>query len=354
MKRRFLLVVAILICQEMVMAQSPPLDSLQVLTEEGWIQKTDNYASVKLSLSHDVEGFNVETDRDKFEIYPNTAVHLNAGFNYSILAFSLRYAPSSFVDNDDIRERGKTESFRLGLDLVFRHWIQSLSYSRVKGYYLENTADYVPGWTEGDPYIQFPDLRYTSFSGNTGYSFNPKFSVKSLTSQTERQLKSAGTFLPVLHYRYYMIDDGNELVDSLSTRQRSKNLEIVLSAGYQYTFVIKQKFYASLGLAYGIGFVYSKFNVESIAGYDKNEYINTIARLDGRAAIGYNGPRFFTGVSLTLHVSTEEQKAESVINQNVRAAYQLYVGYRFNAPKPLREALRYVMSKNPFKARGKE
>ncbi len=354
MNRHFLLVAAILICPGVVMAQNQSRDSLQVFTEGGWIQKTDNYASVKLSLSHDVEGFNVETDKDKFEIYPNTAVHLNAGFNYSILSFSLRYAPSSFVDNNDIQERGKTESFRLGLDLVFRHWIQSLSYSRVKGYYLENTADYVPGWTKGDPYIQFPDLRYTSFSGNTGYSFNPKFSVKSLTSQTERQLKSAGTFLPVLHYRYYMIDDGTELADSSSTRQRSKNLEIVLTAGYHYTFVIKQKFYASLGLAHGIGFVYSKFSVESMAGYDKNEYINTIGRLDGRVALGYNGPRFFTGVSLTLHVSTEEQKAESVISQNVRAAYQLYVGYRFNAPKPLREALHYVMSKNPFNARAKK
>lgn len=354
MKGHFILAVAILICPAIAKSQKQSHDSLQVLTEDGWIQKTDKYASVKLSLSHDVEGFNIETSQDKFEIYPNTAVHLNAGFNYSILSFSLRYAPRSFVDNDDIKERGETKSFRLGLDLVFRHWIQSLSYSSVKGYYLENTDEYVPNWSKGDPYIQFPDLHYISFSGNTGYSFNPKFSVKSLTSQTERQLKSAGSFLPVLHYRYYMIDDGNELVDPSSTRQKSKNLEVVLSAGYNYTFVIKQKFYASLGLSQGIGIVYSKFRVESMAGYEKNEYVNTIARLDGRAAIGYNGPRFFTGLLLNLHVSTEEQKAESIISQNVRAAYQLYVGYRFNAPKPLREALRYVISKNPLKGSTKE
>lgn len=354
MKRHFILAAAILICPTIAMTQNQSPDSLQVLTEDGWIQKTDNYASVKLSLSHDVEGFNIETDQDKLEIYPNTAVHLNAGFNYSILSFSLRYAPRSFVDNDDIRERGETKSFRLGLDLVFRHWIQSLSYSSVKGYYLENTADYIPGWSKGDAYIQFPDLHYTSFSGNTGYSFNPKFSVKSLTSQTERQLKSAGTFLPVLHYRYYLIDDGTELVDMSSTRQRSKDLEVVLTAGYNYTFVIKQKFYASLGLAHGIGFIYSKYSVESMTGYDKNEYVNIMSRLDGRAAIGYNGPRFFTGLLVNLHVSTEEQEAESVVSQNVRAAYQLYVGYRFNAPKPLREALSYVISKNPLKGRAKK
>ena len=354
MKRCFLLAFVVVILPKVAMTQSQSKDSLQVLTENGWIQKTDNYASVKLSLSHDVEGFNIETDQDKLEIYPNTPVHLNAGFNYSFLSFTLSYAPKSFEDNDDAQERGKTKSFRLGLDLVFRHWIQSLNYSSVKGYYLENTADYIPGWSKGDPYIQFPDLHYRSFSGNTGYSFNPKFSVKSLTSQTERQLKSAGTFLHVLHYRYYLIDDGTELVDMSSTRQRSKNLEVVLTAGYHYTFVIKQRIYASLGLAHGIGFVYSKYSVESMTGYDKNEYVNIMSRLDGRAAIGYNGPRFFTGLLVNLHVSTEEQEAESVVSQNVRAAYQLYVGYRFNAPKPLREALRYVISKNPLKGRAKQ
>lgn len=351
MRWHFLLVAIILIFP-VAGVQSQSNDSLMILTEGGWIQKMDQYASVKLSLSHDVEGFNVQTQENNLAIYPNTPVHLNAGFNYSILSFSLSYAPRFFEDNDDAVERGKTKSFRLGIDLVFRHWIQSLSYSRVKGYYLENTADYVPDWRQGDPYILFPDLQYTSFSGSTGYSFNPKFSVKSLTSQTERQLKSAGTFLPILHYRYYMIDDGAELTTPSSTIQKSGNLEAVLSAGYHYTVVIKQKFYASLGLSQGIGLVHSKLRAESMAGYEESSRINAIARFDGRTALGYNGMRFFSGMLLTVNVSTEEDKAEAVTGQNVRAAYQLYVGYRFNAPKPLRKTLSYVMSKNPF--RGKD
>ncbi|AZB00743.1 hypothetical protein EG359_14490 [Chryseobacterium joostei] len=35
--------------------------------------------------------------------------------------------------------------------------------------------DLFPGWKEGDPYMQFPDLRVQSFGGSTSYILNKNF-----------------------------------------------------------------------------------------------------------------------------------------------------------------------------------
>lgn len=341
-------VIVILICSAVTEAQCQVPDSLMVLTEGGWIQKTNRYAIAKLSLNHDVEGFTIENVQERYEIFPNTPLLLRAGFNYSIASFSFGYAAPFFPGNNDTDEQGKTRSFSLGMDLVFRRWMQSVRFSTVKGYYLNNTKDFVDNWQEGDPYAQFPDLRYTSFSGSTGYSVNPRFSVKSLTSQTERQMRSAGTFLPMLYYRYYIIGNEVDLSASVPERSKSNNIEVVLTGGYHYTFVIKQKFYASLGLAQGFGFAHSKNTTEWTYGKETNSDVNSITRFDGRTALGYNGARFFTGFMFTVSVSSEEQQGTAVIGHNARAAFQLHVGYRFVAPKILREKVAYVMSKNPF------
>ncbi len=137
-------------------AQNQVQDSLTVFTEGGWIQKTNRYAIAKLSLNHDVEGFTVDTGEERYEIFPNTPLLLRAGFNYSIASFSFGYAAPFFPGNNDTDEQGKTRSFGLGMDLVFRRWMQSVRFSTVKGYYLNNTKDFVENWKEGDLYFQFP------------------------------------------------------------------------------------------------------------------------------------------------------------------------------------------------------
>lgn len=153
----------------------------------------------------------------------------------------------------------------------------------------------------------------------------------------------------MLYYRYYIINNEVDFSATVQERSKSNNIEVVLSGGYHYTFVIKQNFYASLGLAQGLGFVHAKNTTEwAFGGKETNADVNTIARFDGRTALGYNGVRFFTGLMLTVSVSSEEQQGTAVIGHNARAAFQLHVGYRFVAPRILREKVAYVMSKNPF------
>ncbi|NJN28352.1 MAG: DUF4421 domain-containing protein [Cyclobacteriaceae bacterium] len=66
------------------------------------------------------------------------------------------------------------------------------------------------------------------FSISNGYIANQKFSLRSLTSQTERQLKSAGSFLPTFHIRYYAIDDKGPSPGS----KKSNKLQMSIAPGY--------------------------------------------------------------------------------------------------------------------------
>lgn len=70
---------------------------------------------------------------------------------------------------------GKTRIRGFSAGFNFRHWQQSFSYNRTKGYYLENTAAYRTNWTPDQPYIQFPDLVFKQYQGTTAYNFNPGF-----------------------------------------------------------------------------------------------------------------------------------------------------------------------------------
>lgn len=314
-------------------------DSL-ILTEDGWIEKMDDYVGVKLSMSNDTEVFAVETDGLDFEIFPNTTTFGKVHINYKFISLNLKFAPDFFPGNGDNETKGKTSSFGISANLIFRHWFHNLSYSRVKGFYINNTKDLDPTWVSGDPYAQVPDLVFKNFEGITGYSFNPKFSVRSITTQTERQVKSAGSFVPILGYRYYIIDNRDE---DASSSQKSNNFEFVLGVGYHYNFVLKQNFYFSLGVTPGVGYIFTKLTTRYQASDDlETRYNDLISRVEGRGALGYNSRAFFAGGLIQVTGSSYKQEGTTAVNTDARVAYQVFIGYRFNAPKRLRENVNQI------------
>jgi len=313
-------------------------NSLKIIKEDGSIEKMDNYVGLKLSMSNAIETFLVQTPTNKIDLYPNTSNIGKISFNYRFVSFSIGFAPRFLPGNGDNEMKGKTKTSGYAFGLNFRHWFQDLSYTRIRGYYLNNTRNYNSEWVDGDPYVQFPDLVYKKYQGITGYSFNPKFSVKSLTTQTERQLKSTGSFIPMVLYRYYIIDDRTPLT-SANSSQRSNNFEFAISAGYHYTFVLKQNFYFSLGFTPGVGYNFTKLYTRS-----RSENIITRSkspefRWDGRGAFGYNGDRFFAGAILNLGGSSFRQEHTTAINHGYTSSSQVFIGYRLNAPKKLREGV---------------
>jgi len=164
-------------------------DTNRFIVEDGWIERMKNHFGLKLSLDNNYETFMVDTETNDISLYPNISNVIQLGLSYRFLRIGIGYAPRFLPGNGDEDIKGKTRSFYFTTYIFTRHWFQELEYSTVQGYYLKNTADHIP-WVEGDPYIQLPDLHYSGISGVTGYNLNPRLSLRSISLQTERQLKA--------------------------------------------------------------------------------------------------------------------------------------------------------------------
>lgn len=303
------------------------IDSLRVKIEDGWIEQINNKIGLTVSLNNSYETFKVKTETTKFILYPNTAKNLRLNVNYRFISFRFQSTPDFIPGNGDESLKGKTKSFQLSTAFIFKHWFTDLSYSKVKGYYLQNSNDFTT-LSENEPFIQFPDLNNYGFAITTGYSSNSKFSFKSLTTQTERQLRSAGSFTPVINLRYYVIDDKSS---GMST-QKTNNIESSIGPGYAYTFVSREKFYLSVGLLSSIGYLNTKLTTRLPKGDITTNQDNIIFRWDGKVGLGYNGNRFYTGIYSTISGTEYRQENTSAMTFETRVFYHLFLGIRVSAP----------------------
>lgn len=309
--------------------KSQTTDSTRHIIENGFIEKMSHKIAVDLSVNNSYTTFEVITSSNRILLYPNTPNNLRLKFNYEFISFGIQFAPTFLPGNGDSQNKGNTASLQIGTNLIFPHWFAFLSYSAVKGFYLQNTSDYDPYWVPGDPYIQFPDLLHTSYSISLGYSSNAKFSMRNLLSQTERQLKSTGSFMPVLNYDYYVVDDQS----SGNSTQKSNNNEMNLGPGYAYTFVFREKFYISLGAFASLGYLHTKLTTRTIDGDFITNQDNLLFRWDGKAGIGYNGHKYYGGAYSNLTGSNYTQENTTVRNVETKVYFHVFFGMRFSPPK---------------------
>lgn len=308
--------------------------------DSAYVEHIAGYLNLKFTQSTELDRLTVNSGSSRIDLRPNASSASRFSLQYKFISIGFGFIPKFLPGNNDEQIKGKTTGKAFDLNFTFRHWVQSLAYHRTKGFYLNNTRDYQPDWSSGDPYVQFPQLYFTQYSGSTAYSFNPRFSVNAITAQTERQLKTAGSFIPHLFYRLYQSDDRSPIPEGQSySRQRSNNGEIIVGAGYFQNIVLPKHLYFTWGLVPGGGLVLTKFTTRSNDGEITTRQTNGILRFDGRAGLGYNGFRWFGGLYTRFSASTLKQQYTTVVNGESRIFLQLFVGCRLIAPKFLREGV---------------
>ncbi|MCZ4409022.1 DUF4421 family protein [Cryomorphaceae bacterium 1068] len=315
-------------------------DTIVALDSEKWIEKMNDKLAIDLSANNDFHRFELRTDDLRLVLYPNTPTNLKLKLNYRFLSVGIKYAPTFIPGNDDTEQRGTTKNFGLQTELIFDHWFLDLAYNSVNGFYLRNSDELISELEEGE-YLLFPDLKYRGFRISSGYSQNTNFSLRSLTTQTERQLKSAGSFMPMINFRYYIIDDQSDG----NTTQKSNNTEVDIGPGYAYTFVMNENFYFSLGGSANMGYLRTKLTTRFPDGDLVTNSDNLVLRLDGRTGIGYNGDRFYTGLYATLSETRYRQESTTAINFDTRLLYHLFFGVRIKAPRFIEKPVKSVEKK---------
>ncbi|WP_164905166.1 DUF4421 family protein [Aequorivita ciconiae] len=299
-----------------------------------------------------VVGLNVDTQTDTYifrddsfidrmEITPNNLYRLSVSVDYKFIGVSLGFAPSFFKEKDAQRLKGESSFSDYKFHFFFGQFVQGLQYQSTKGYYFVNTGDYIDDWQDGkDPYVQFPDLKKTIYGMSSGYVFNKNFSYRSLIGYTERQIKSAGSVVPILYYDYTRFSNvfyGEKSVE--------KQLNFRLAVGYYYTFVLSGKWFATAGLSPSIAVRFSHFIDSEADGHETQEKETYLLQaLDGVLQIGFNGRRFFGGGKLILNADKYDEDSQSHIENN--QIYSLaYFGLRFDAPRFISKPVEDVENK---------
>jgi hypothetical protein len=317
-----------------------------------YIARMDTVMSIRLNFNNEHERFLLNGSDFRYDIRPSFFFSNRISFNYRIISFGVGFRLRFLPGNNGNSLTGNSKGFFLRLGIFTKHWQQELQFGRMQGFYLFNTGDYMPGWTKGtDPYIQFPGLRIIAITGATSYKLNHNFSMKALANQNEIQLKSCGSLIPAISYSCYLTEDISKDT-SIKSKQKSASYEAVLNLGYYYTFVLGKRFYLALGLAPGCGANFTHLTTLLPDEKIYTDYFSPVFRLQERLGIGYNSRKFFGGVDIAMVQATRDDHGKAVQQNSSRNYFQVFIGYRFNAPAFLRKKTSQVEDLIPVKING--
>lgn len=277
-------------------------------TNPDYIRTFPEKYTIRLGLQSTFNSFAFTdtADNSVLEIVPNDKTYLGASFLFRSVEIDLGFAPSFLSENKD---NEGSRLFTLNFRMFLGKWMQTIDFYNQKGFFLTDRNNTIP----------LEDMTSLKIGGTTGYIFSDKFSFRAIGFQNEWQKKSAGSFIPRFSFYYTKLDLHDDTPES-----STNSYDIAIGPGYYYNWVIKRHFIFSLGATLGVGvnFTRSDFTTTS----------TTLTQLLFRNAIGYNSERFFIGFNTSAQL-LQYKTAPNNIQDDIIFFGELYLGYRFNAPK---------------------
>lgn len=219
----------------------------------------------------DILFLSVENPGKEIMYMPNNPTELGLGlaWNNTVLCFSYGYGFDFMRD----KELGRTKSFDFQLHNYSRKFVLDLFVQDYKGFYMEED--------KSDLYVLCPDLGIRQFGFNGQYIFNNKrFSYKAAFNQSERQLRSAGSFLAGAGVYFTEIRSDSSFV--YNGKNNLENFQFGINAGYVYTWVLGKHWHINASATMGIC-----FGSEKISKFGKQR-LEVYPTVLPRLAVGYN------------------------------------------------------------------
>lgn len=274
--------------------------------------------------------------RKRIEYNTATATRFGMSFDYRWLAFEL----FTHLPNNSKNKTGNTRNTGIYGRINRSKFWANIYFQRFAGFYWNN-PDPVSQAIAGDPYPNRQDIVNRLFQVSGYYVFRPDlFSNMAAQGENERQRRSGGSFFAGLGYFSNVFEGDSTLVPSTQARFFKDNEEVqkivsrsyVLSGGYAYTLVFKEKLYATLYLAPGI----ARYTMEN--RYTDETHSDLTAewafRLESRLSLGYNTDRYFGGIMVSSYLNNQD------IGDGTSFAYgfqtlRVYFGRRFALSRSL-------------------
>lgn len=271
LKKRYILILYILFISISSFSQ---IDS-------AYIQAFDQELSIRPYVYKKFTTLSTEIGEDETDYLPNTPVGIGFGVTYKKYSLSGGYAFGFMRD----KNKGKTKSIDFQYHYYGRNFVFDFFFQDYKGFYREDDK-------QKEIYHIYPDIKLAQYGVFGQYVFNSKkFSYQAAFNQSEKQLKSAGSFQLGGGLYYNKVRS-----DSTITLPNNKliNYQISISGGYAYTWVIKRNFFTSLSVSLGIN-----LGAESIRDFSKK--IEVSPSVFPRFSMGYNGKDWSIGLSFVMN-----------------------------------------------------
>jgi hypothetical protein len=296
--------------------------------DTSYIRSPANKISLKLLANNKFNSFGIWNRSLSNSIRYRPDLGVNFGIGGAYKWFTLDLATSL-----GFREENITNSIYRDIQsriLTSKHYFR-FRYQYYYGYKIDHISGYEADQLEESEIRT--DTRTMQFGVQYLYTFNyGKFSLKAPFAMNERQKKSAGSFVAGVGFLMFTLDADSSLIpNELETPSSAWNnfsefdvVSLTASFGYMYSFIIRERFFITLGLIPGMGV--------SNGDYKREERIRMKPAFTLRAktmnAIGYSGARFFTGIQLItgLYYIPLEKDLKSII---LEGRSSLFVGYRF-------------------------
>lgn len=256
---------------------------------------------------------NRENDILNYKPNLNQSVGLVASYKGLRLTLSLK------IPEDNEAKYGSTKFTLLQLNMKGRKFGLNLFFQDYRGFYLSNPDKFDTTYFAGGPFPERPDIKLTSLGFYTYYSFSKKFSVKAAFQQSERQVKSAGSFMIMLSDRLDRIYSEESVIPE-SHKSEYKDLAkfrrggfntLLFQPGYGYTFV-HERFYFTPVIFAGGGVQFQNYYTTQ-GGREFN--IRLIPKINFQNAIGVTGDVIFARIvyeinNLRIPFSTSRIKSD--------------------------------------------
>lgn len=267
---------------------------------------------------------------------PNTRVNLGVGATYRALTLNLGLG---IPNRNDFK--GDTRYLDLQTHIYGKKWRYDLFGQFYRGYYLYPLGY---GTTDNKVYYQRPDLNLQELGLSAFHIYNNKrFSYRAAFLQSERQKKSAGSFLLGGSVIYGNIRADSAFVPTIlrdfyfqDSVRRLQYLEIGPGAGYAYTFVWRGHWFATASMTISADLsLVRETNIQS-----SQTSVNISPNYLFRVGTGYNGDSWSVNFSwVTSGTSISGQYKNGGYNTNT-GNYRFTVAKRIIPGVKLRRMLR--------------
>jgi hypothetical protein len=242
-----------------------------------------------------------------FRLKPNNQKQIGASVAFRAIAISYSFTPNFLKENEN------SKFFNLNLRNYFgKHWMQAFSIYSEKGFNARND----------DFNIYFPGFKSFKIGGATSYIINENFSFRAIVDQNEKQLKSAGSFIPRLVYFYSKFSLNTEDV----TNNNLYTFDMAFAPSYYYNFVPTKNMLLSVGGSAGIGINFSNSQEESLT--------SLLTELNFRGSLTYDIENLYLGAHYNYLVLNHNSDRTTYVKDDI-PYFEIFVGYRFKAPKKL-------------------